>query len=187
MPNKAVLTLLALVIVFSSPARTLAAPDYARTGPYIGIGLGLGFENFDDLGGLDIDTGIGVDVWGGYRFLPNFAAEAQVEYLDRFDTGPLEASALTFTANLKGYALTGRLQPYALVGIGLTRAEAKISSPFLSASASDTGFSARFGGGADFFLTERSSFGVAASYVLTTGSIDGFDYISLLFGFQHRF
>ena len=183
MSSKPLGLVVCMVAILAWPSTAEAQDDYARTGPYLGVGLGLGFENFQGTGGLDIDTGIGVDAWGGYRFHPNIAAEAQVEYLDRFDAGPLKGNALTFTGNLKGYAMTGRVQPFAVVGVGVTRGEVEA----FGGSVSETGFSSRFGGGVDLYISESVSVGATASYVLTTGDIDGFDYVSLVFGVQYRF
>ena len=58
-----------------------------------------------------------------------------------------------------------------------------------NAFSSASGFSARFGGGVDFYLSERFDFALqmSTSYVLTTGDIDGLDYVSLIFGAQYLF
>ncbi len=191
---------LTLIAMIGIPERAQAEDDYGRPGFYLGAGLGFGFEKFEGTGGLDIDTGIGFDGWAGYRITPNFAAEIQLEYLDRFDfsadLGPpfgvvdFEGNFLAFTGNLKAYLMTGRVQPFAVVGIGVLRAELEA----LGGSISDTGFAARFGGGIDFYTTPprkagrtNLSIGATASYVLTTGDIDGLDYVSLVLGAQYRF
>ena len=172
---------LAAALMIAAPA---AAENsyYARTGPYVGTGLALGFDNFDGVGNLDLSTGVGFDIWGGFRIIPNLAVEAQLEYIDRVNIGPLELDVFTFTANVKGYLLTGRIQPFLLAGIGASVWDA---NAFSSAS----GFSARFGGGVDFYLSERFDFALqmSTSYVVTTGDIDGLDYVSLIFGAQYLF
>lgn len=183
MSSKSLGLVICMLATLAIPSAVEAQDDYGRTGVYIGGGMGFGFEQFEGTDGLNIGTGVGGDLWAGYRFHPNVAAELQLEYLDRFDLGPIEGNALTFTGNLKGYLTTGRVQPFAVVGAGVTRAEFKL----FGSSASETDFSARFGGGLDCYVTERVSLGAAASYVLTTGSIDGFDYVSLVFGAQYRF
>ncbi len=182
-----------LIALIGIPASVQAEDDYDRPGFYVGAGLGLGFEQFDGFGGLDVDTGIGFDGWTGYRITPNFAAEIQLEYLDRFDFSAdlgapfgvvdFEGNFLTFTGNLKAYLMTGRVQPFAVVGIGVLRAELEA----LGVSVSDTGFAARFGGGIDFYTSPNFSLGTTASYVLATGAVDGADYVSLVLGFQYRY
>ncbi len=111
---------LTLIAMIGIPARVQAEDDYGRSGFYLGAGLGLGSEQFDGTGGADIDPGIGVDGWAGYRISPNFAAELQLEYL-RFDASGIDGNALAFTGNLKAYLMTGWIQPFAVVGIGLLR------------------------------------------------------------------
>ncbi len=135
-----------LIAVIGIPAGAQAEDDYSRPGFYLGAGLGLGFEQFDGFGGVDVDTGVGFDAWAGYRWGPHLAAELQLEYIDRFDLSiggvdVFELETLAFTGNLKGYLMTGRVQPFAVLGIGLLWAELET----LGASASDTVFAVRFG------------------------------------------
>ena len=65
---------LSLVLGLGLPLNA-TAQDYSDTGWYVGAGLGLGFEQFSDTGGVDIGTGIGFDVWAGYRLFPYLAVE----------------------------------------------------------------------------------------------------------------
>ncbi len=184
-----------LIAMIGIPASVQAEDDYGRSGFYLGVGLGLGWERFEDTGGFsDFYNGIGLDGWAGYRFDPHFAAELQLEYLDRFNTSfmgvNIDTDVLAFTGNLKAYPMTGRVQPFAVVGMGFLRAE--------GISASNTDFAARFGGGVDFYDSPNVSLGATVSYVLNarrqhrrsrpgTGGVDGLDYVSLVLGFQYRF
>ena len=167
-------------------------PDYARTGVYIGAGVGPGFEAFDDFFDLlDFDTGFVVDGWLGYRVHPNIAIEAQLEY-SRYESdaiGPfdLDLNLLTFTTNLKCYVATGQIQPFALVGIGVMNAELDIDGPGFDRTISESDLAARFGGGVDYWVTESISLGLTTSYILTTGDVEDLDYISLALGIQYRF
>jgi opacity protein-like surface antigen len=178
---------LILIAMAAPPVAAESGPDYARTGPYLGAGLALGWEDYEAFGVSlsGFDTGVGFDVWGGYRFHPNFAAELELGYVDRVNLGPLDTSLLTFTGNLKGYLTRGRVQPFALVGIGVTRVG--------FGPVSESAFGARFGGGIDYYLSENVSLGATASYVLATGDLDpflgvvSFDYVSLVMGAQYRF
>ena len=73
------------------------APDYARPGFYIGVGVsGASYTeiaNFveDELRGVgvpvnvDTDTGVGFDLYGGYRAHPNIAVEAEFEMIPATD------------------------------------------------------------------------------------------------------
>jgi hypothetical protein len=41
--------------------------------------------------------------------------------------------------------------------------------------------------GFDFYLTDALALQLSSSYVLQTGDLDGFDYVSLIAGLQYRF
>ncbi len=109
-----------LIALIGIPATAQAEDDYGRSGLYLGAGLGLGFEQFEGTGGLDIDTGIGFAGWAGYRNNPHAALELQLEYMDRFDASvggvDIDANVLALTGNLKVYLSTSWIQPFAVVG-----------------------------------------------------------------------
>lgn len=162
------------------------------SGPYLGIGVGFGFNNFEDTGGLNIDPAYGFDAWGGYKFNEWVAAELQLEYLNGFDTSgffvDVKAQVVTFGGNLKVFPLASvlsrRIQPFLLAGPGFTWIGLDAN---LLGQADELDFSARFGGGIDFYVTDNVALQLSSSYVLTTGSIDGADYISLVAGVQYKF
>ncbi len=139
---------------------------------------------------MDFDTGFVIDGWLGYRVHPNIAIETQLEYssyeADFFGLD-IDVNLLTFTTNLKGYVLTGQFQPFALVGVGVMNAELDIDGSAGSRTHSESDFAARFGGGIDYWINESISVGLTSSYVLTTGDVDGVDYVSLALGIQYRF
>lgn len=171
-------------------------------------------QNFDDeLGGLNQevdgsvcpsgcsvvdDESFGVTGRFGYRFHRRLAGEIQLEWVDTFQAkgarmaggrsplGTLE-EFLTFTGNVKAYAMTGRFQPYGLVGIGLTRVrfEADAGSGLESERVQD--FSTRFGAGLDFYFAPKVGMEVEADYVLPTGEARDFDYVSVSWGLFLRF
>ena len=93
---------------------------------------------------------------------------------------------MAITTDLKGFLLTGRLQPFALVGIGTTIGEVRDSFG-AGLEIEEADFVARFGGGLDFYLTESLALTLDASYVLPTGDLADFDYVSLGWGLQYRF
>ena len=179
--------ILIFAIALIGTAQAESGPDYAREGGYVGGGVAFGFDNFDLPSSVDPDSAYGFDVWGGYRFHPNWSTELQLEYVNGFDIDlwgfDVDAQPLTFTGNLKLYLSKERFQPFLLTGIGLGWADLKGSG----VGGDDIGFAARFGGGFDLYLNESWAFQVNSSYVLQTGSLDGVDYISLLTGLQYRF
>ncbi len=190
------------IIVLARPTQA-TQPDYAATGPYLGVGAAFAWDNFDRLGRLDPDMAYGIDAWGGYRFLSFLAAELQVEYLNGFDDhyeinllpdiingSPLllarvevEGEVVTFTGNLKAYLPLGRFQPFVLAGVG----QGHVELDYGWREFSETAFAARFGGGFDLYVTDALALQLSSSYVLQTGDLDGLDYVSLIAGLQYRF
>ncbi len=176
------------IIALANPTQA-TEPDYAATGPYLGVGAAFAWDNFDEVGNWAPDMAFGFDAWGGYRFLSFLAAELQIEYLNGFDTehspgNELEFQAVTFTGNLKAYLPLGRFQPFFLAGVGLGYFE--FDTVWVE-GISDTALAARFGGGIDFYLTDALALQLSSSYVLQTGDLDGADYVSLIAGLQYRF
>jgi opacity protein-like surface antigen len=183
----ALIALISLAALATAPSLAGAeeAVDFGRTGGYVGGGLALGFDNFTGggAGHEDFSTGVGLDLWAGYRMLSTVALEAQVEYLGRFDAGSRDTSTLAVTGNIKGYFSTGRLQPFGLAGLGIVHGKSEGVGP----SDSGTGFAARIGAGLDYWLTSNISVGATYSYLFTTGGGGGLDYQSFVMGGQYRF
>lgn len=169
-----------------------AAETEDHAGVYLGIGAGFGFENFQNTGGLDIDgEAFGFDAWGGYRFNEWIASELQLEYLNGFDTKifgvSLDGQLVTFGSNVKLFPLASvseRIEPFVIVGPGFTWFELDAGS---FGTADELDFSARFGGGIDFHVTDHLALQVSSSYVLQTGDLEDADYVSLVAGIQYGF
>lgn len=164
------------------------AQDYARKGFYTGVGGSAAFEDFD-IGGLDVDTvAPGVNFKAGYRFLPNFAGEFDFLYVDGWEVEDvIDLTALAFSARGKGYLSTGRIQPYAAVGVGVVEGDASVEVFGVKVSTDETEFAANFGGGVDFYATKNIVLYAEATYYLTTGDLDDFPFIPVNMGFQFRF
>jgi opacity protein-like surface antigen len=138
------------------------------------------------------DIPIGFNVYGGFRFHPNVAVEAEFEMMPgsdvkEFGLTAAEIETWAFTGNAKIFFLSDQMQqPFLLVGIGVLHAELKDTMGLgLTESADD--FGARFGGGVDHYFTENVALSVRVTYVLATGSVDVFDYVSFGAGLQYRF
>jgi len=162
-------------------------PDFARNGVYLGVAGTYAFENFDTPGSLDADDTLGLNARLGYRLHPYVSAELEFEWLEGFDlnVAGAEVEAWALTANAKGHLMTGRIQPFLLVGLGIMQAE--IDGAGVFGDPKQEGFAARFGGGVDVYATENFVVSVGADYVLPTGDLDGLDYVALQWGFQYRF
>lgn len=200
-----------LLLVVQSPfvhsvaatAQDTNASDYARPGFYLGIGVeGASYTKLaDDLENalaalgyvatIDTDIGAGFNLYGGYRTHPNFALEAEFEMipstdLDAFGIKFADLEAWAFTGNLKMLALTGKIQPFGVVGVGVFHGKLE-DSRGVGIGASGSGFAARFGGGVDLYSTEKIALSARATYVLPTGDVEGLDYVSFGAGVQYRF
>ena len=148
-----------------------------------------------------LGTFVGFDAALGYRATPRLAFEAQLEgqwasrYVEVVDVSSPDRpvriterrdSLQSWTLGLNGklFALTGRVQPFALLGVGAMYATPLAADGRLGSA---VGLVGRFGGGADFHATEHVAVDVAASYLLATGSLEGEDRTTLSISIQYRF
>jgi opacity protein-like surface antigen len=188
--------------------------DFARRGWFVGVAGSYAIETFEDEAESDFQTVLGPDVnlsvddsFGfngrvGYRCHRRFSAEVEVEWLDGFKSdltqpgfeqlAKVDYEPIVVTTNVKGYFLTGRYQPFLLVGAGAMTADMKLREPIGLAftglhSESDNAFVMRFGGGIDLYATENVVLSVDADYVLPFGNLDALDYITIGWGIQYRF
>jgi opacity protein-like surface antigen len=158
------------MIVVLLPCSALAeppAPDYARTGPYIGaegvVGIAAKLEDqFDD-----------------------FEARVDAAFDVKIANDEKIAKGETWFAsgNVKGFVLTGRFQPFVLVGAGYYHAKYKADG--ISLSGGDAAL--RAGGGFDAYVTEHVVVTFEAEYVLPFGEVSDLDYTSVGAGLEYRF
>lgn len=186
--------LLALGFLFAAGS-AVADTEYTRRGGYIGLS---GVYAVDASAITEFtENSMGISGIAGYRFTPNIALEGQFEWLDGFDVaaagidiGRLES--WTLTGNLKGLLMTGRIQPFGLLGMGVMRTrfvtESGLPVPFDGLiNVTRSGFAMRFGGGIEFYVTRNIVVSLDGSYVLPTGNLQDLDYGSFGFGAQWRF
>jgi outer membrane protein W len=200
----AALALLACLV--TRPAR--ADGEFARSGPYIGVGASRSLNLIEDFLADDpVLSHIHVnDVWGvngraGYRLTSWFALEAEYEWLDDFDfkLGPVDLGrigAQTATANLRLIGPFGRFQPYLLLGAGAIFVA--VHDRFGALDVTSPEFAGRIGLGLDVFLTQNFYLNVGAEGVLSpakisvttpffAGSVHGLGTVDLQFGLGWRF
>jgi opacity protein-like surface antigen len=191
------LVVLALRPGFAAEAEAEADP--ARSGPYAGLGLVYGAPIFDleaserafGSGSLGDSPGFGVDVRGGYRFHPHFAAEGNFQWVGGMDIEQAghdlgDVSPWTFTANMKAFILTGTFQPYVVGGVGIIHVKGD-ESVDLALPDSTTGFTGRIGAGADYYLRPNIVLNVEFTAVMPAGQVSRFRYLPLAAGAQYRF
>lgn len=199
------LVLVTGVLLCAGVARAAEEIDYARTGPYAGIGFiyAPAVFNVDDAEvalaaatrlsriGITDDNSFGLDARAGYRFHPHLAAEADYQFIPGFSLSRSGGSRLadvtthTFTLNGKAFAFTDTFQPYAVGGFGFLHAN---TDPALAGfGGNGTTFAGRAGVGADYYLRPDIVLNVEFSAVLPMAPIQGPRYLPLVFGAQYRF
>jgi opacity protein-like surface antigen len=166
-------------------------PDYARDGLYLATGALYAAEDINIGANADlppflkgnIGSSWGFDARAGYRFHPHFAWDAQFQYMNDFtssvggvDIQRIDAQALSL--NLKANALTGRIQPYFLGGIGFLR---------LHGASVFNEFAGRIAGGIDGYINENVVLYAEAGYIMPNADLADFRLIPVSFGVQYRF
>jgi len=157
--------------------------DFARRGPYAGISLIQGFEEFDGIPAGDSDVGIGIR--GGVRLQPEVAVEGFLESVPGFNVGrgPFreELDLLSLGAQGKYFFTTDKIQPYALAGLGIARAEVDRSG------LDDSGTFLRIGFGSDFHLDRDFSLFAELAYNRMFGGVEDLDHADFQVGVEFHF
>ncbi|MCH2173309.1 porin family protein [Myxococcota bacterium] len=163
--------------------------EFSRDGFYVSYGYSYGIEEWDDAGGASVSNASGLNARVGYRFLENWALEAEYEWLHEFEAdgaSPVTANAHVITVNTRAYLPFGRFQPYALLGLGLFQSSRTGSLGGVPDGASGT-FAGRFGGGVDTYLTRNWVLAAEIAYVLPSGELNPRRFLSATVGMQYRF
>lgn len=189
--------------------------DFDRSGWFVGLQGVYAHENIDEskeqdnisesnepfLVDFQIDTSEVGGVRGkiGRRCNSRLSVELQVEWIDSFKASISEAEtgrtnnvafdSMVGSIDVKGYLLTGRLQPFVMVGVGTMGVTTdSINTSDGSSKAQDTGLLVgRFGGGVDYYLTRNWVISAEADYVYAATNIQNLDYFSLGAGVTYRF
>jgi hypothetical protein len=157
---------------------------------------------------------------GGYRCHSRYSVGATFEYFGGFDTqwsGPLgmgsdDIDIFVTTVDIKTYLLTGRYQPYLLLGGGTINVSTKVTNrtgvtgvtegpvppdnappplfPMfgpVNQSRSYTDFVFRFGGGFDIYATDHIVVNFDANYLAPMGDASGVGMFTVGGGIEYRF
>lgn len=135
----------------------------------------------------------------GRRCHSRFSVEVEMEWLDDFagevvnraggePVSDVKFSTIAGSINTKGYLLTGRVQPFVLVGVGAmsVRGDAKDTFTGNKTSQDDGQLVVRFGGGIDFYATRHWVVSGQADYVYSATNLESTNYISVGFGAMYR-
>ena len=128
--------------------------------------------------GESFEKSFGFNFRGGVRLNRWIAFEGQVEWASGYDLkSPASVSppvlglrsatldSVAYTINARLYLTEGRIQPYAIAGIGGQNSWLDTN---LGNSDTFTSFIGRFGGGADLYLTENLALTAEFTYVAAT-------------------
>jgi len=182
-------------LLLATPAFSEEESEFARNGFYLGANIiGGSYVRIDSIDDdLETDPAPGFGLYGGYRMSPAIALEGQYQLLTKTDVdldGSSNSSDLevwTFTGNIKIFLWPERFQPYALIGLGAMRADFDDLAG-LDVGGSETGFTFRFGGGLDFYITKHVVAQLGVNYLLPADTdLEDLDYVSYGGGIQYRF
>lgn len=188
--------------------------DFERAGWYASLSGAYVLEVIDEgeeqkaleeafapsLVGFELDSRHSGGVRGviGRRCHERVAVELDIQWMAPFE-GKIETpeavlvdvdlDIVTATVNTKAYALTGRLQPYGLLGVGtiaiITTSKNRADS---KGGEKDTGnLVVRGGGGVDFYVDRHWVVNLEASYLWSATNLDYFDFFTLSTGVTYRF
>ena len=200
-------------LVLSAGSRGSAdsnAPDFDQTGVYFAVGGGFGLttqieseledkfksieDELDSIGlsccDVDQDKINGYKIRVGWRYHAAAAVEAEFERGTKSDLSLegvdiIESDNWTAMINFKFYPIGGRFQPYALFGAGALRVQWEDVQD-IGVSSGDNDAAVRFGGGLDVYASENVFLFLDASYVLPSGDVRKFDYVSCGAGLGYR-
>ena len=161
-----------IVSAIAIVAGLAAAPAFAQTGWYMGLGAGVGSLNASgqDLTGLPNaqldDTDTTYTVRGGYRFHPNLAVELGYYDLGKYGfSGSVGGAVLTGSAKAKSYGLSlvgiAPLSPafdlYARIGIEESEIKVNASTNVTPGNAdlADKQTGATYGVGGHWYFTKN--------------------------------
>lgn len=168
---------------------------YGGKSPYVSAGGVYAIQNVDGVPGGVGDSG-GYDLRAGYTVHEKVAVEIEWQSLLNFsrnaqdpvtghDEPSLEARMLSLNGRFA--PLSGRIQPYGLMGMGWVNVQADR----VSVSTHKSSFGMRFGLGVAAYITERTGVALEAAYILpltgTLGGGDSFDLVPITLSLFFRF
>jgi opacity protein-like surface antigen len=166
-------TLLAVATLAAASTGRAQVPAPHALGPYGHLRLGVYIPNSSDLEGLN--NGFNIDGALGYRFHPNFAAEAGVGYYgsstDTQSGGGVSVkgtfSDVPITLSAKAIYPAGQAELYGLFGVGIHNVElgAEVSG-LGTVTAKDTAFGFHLGAGASFEVAPRLALSLDLRYLV---------------------
>ena len=177
--------------------------DHNRSGAYLGIGIAHAWPSFgDNIGDNNGNwhSGLGMNARGGYRFNRYLAAEADVDFTNRFrakeslGAGTTLRNAIRTTAstiNAKAILPLDWIQPYVMGGIGFQAATLQEHVGNVRTKQTNYNFVGRIAVGLDVMLHKNWGWHIEAGGILPAGGSFGTDdnlnLVILNTGFRYAF
>ncbi len=131
------------------------------------------FEQFSNAGPASADSSLGFSMSVGYRLNPRLSGEINWSTVGGWELrdvpgvpdNTFQIEGGTFTGDVKGYLLTGKIQPFAQVGMGLMYGRFATVASYINGcnywyctsspitTDSEVEFVARPGGGVDYWVS----------------------------------
>ena len=161
--------------------------DHNREGAYLGIGIAHAWPSFgENIGDNDENwhSGMGMNARGGYRFNHYLAAEADVDFINRFSAkerlGPnntihnaIPTTATTF--NVKAILPLDWIQPYVMGGIGFQVGNLQEHVGNLRTTQTNYNFAGRVAAGLELMLLKNWGWRIEVGGILPAGDSFGTD------------
>ncbi len=172
--------------------------DFARPGGYLSLGVGGAhsmfrgqFEGANDF----VSEALILGLRAGARFNKYLAFDASIDWSAKgFETNFTDGSrtelvSVTGFGNLKLYPFGGRIQPYAMGGVGLVWGGIDSYAPngAFVGSIKEIAFAGRAGGGLDFYLTPHIALSGEVAYIIPTSVLADLDYLTYMGHVVFRF
>ena len=173
---------------YVEPEQTLEKSLYLQLGGQGNFDLFGDSVSGQNSGGINLRVGLRTATW--------MALEAQFEWVHGMEPdGNRSGDDWTTTFNWRVYPLTdrilkGRIQPFLLAGIGVTSYKLNRGGCLgdFCPDGRDFGFSSRWGGGVDVYITDKIGIVLDCTYVWAAGTpIKDLNYVSLGLGAIYRF
>ena len=166
--------------------------EFTRHGAFAALGFSWYISAFqEDLKELDFGNTVGFNARGGYRFFPWFAAEAILEYGDKFGADNPDSSAtiesLATTVNAKFILPFQRVQPYLELGGGFLRVASEGTGFATRVGDLSVGAALRIGAGLDVYIDPTWSLYIEDSWTMASKNAPGVYYNSLGGGVRYNF
>lgn len=186
------------VLILGCITPSLAAADdiTKSTQNYVGIqALGL-LESYDDSGGaIQAEDTYGIGIKYGLRFdgpseKMDLGLELNLNWYSTMDINVLgletEFDTVSFMARYKMYATSlgnGAIEPYFYAGLGVQVVVWDVAGTTITEA--DSAY--ELGLGAEWDVAEHVSLFAEGGYVLSTGQLDGLDFVGVAAGINFKF